>query len=190
METALGANLQHIVVENEATAKAAMYALKRENAGRATFFPLTSMRGQSPTPEMTQAAGYPGYVAVADALLTSDDRFRSVLSSLLGRTLVFDTIDHATAMAKALRYRVRVVTLDGQQINVGGSFTGGSTSQRGGAPSRAAEVRAHGGAEAAGRAGQRGGAGADPPAGRCPGGGGATRCQAGQARSAPCRSWK
>ena len=142
VETALGANLQHIVVENEATAKAAMYALKRENAGRATFFPLTSMRGQSPTPEMTQAAGYPGYVAVADALLTSDDRFRSVLSSLLGRTLVFDTIDHATAMAKALRYRVRVVTLDGQQINVGGSFTGGSTSQRGGALSRAAEVRA------------------------------------------------
>lgn len=141
VETALGANLQHIVVENEATAKAAMYALKRENAGRATFFPLTSMRGQNPTPEMTQAAGYPGYVAVADALLTCEDRFRAVLSSLLGRTVVFDTIDHATAMAKALRYRVRVVTLDGQQINVGGSFTGGSASQRGGALSRAAEVR-------------------------------------------------
>ena len=141
VETALGANLQHIVVENEATAKAAMYALKRENAGRATFFPLTSMHGQSQTPEMKQACGYPGYIAVADALLTCDDRFRAVLSSLLGRTLVFDTIDHATDMARDLRYRVRVVTLDGQQINVGGSFTGGSTSQKGGALSRAAEVR-------------------------------------------------
>lgn len=141
VETALGANLQHIVVENEATAKAAMYLLKRENAGRATFFPLTSMRAQNPTPEMTQAAGYPGYVAVADALLACEDKFRPVLSSLIGRTVIFDNIDHATAMAKALRYRVRVVTLDGQQINVGGSFTGGSTSQRGGALSRAAEVR-------------------------------------------------
>lgn len=126
---------------------------------------------------------------MADALLTCDDRFRSVLSSLLGRTLVFDTIDHATAMAKALRYRVRVVTLDGQQINVGGSFTGGSTSQRGGALSRAAEVRAL--TEEQKRLdGQVSEAEQelDPPAGRCPGGGGATRCQAGQARSAPCRS--
>lgn len=141
LETALGANLQYIVVEDEATAKAAMYALKRENAGRTTFFPLTSIRAQNPTPEMTQAAGYPGYVAVADALLRCDDRFRPILSYLVGRTVVFDNIDNATAMAKALRYRIRVVTLDGQQINMGGSFTGGSTSQRGGALSRAAEVR-------------------------------------------------
>ncbi len=141
VETALGQNLQHIVVEDEATAKAAMYALKRENAGRATFFPLTSMRPQTETDEMKRAAGYAGYIAVADTLVSSEDRFRDVVSSLLGRTVVFDNIDHATAMAKALRYRVRVVTLDGQQINVGGSFTGGSVGQKNGALSRAGEVK-------------------------------------------------
>ncbi len=141
VETALGANLQHIVVEDEATAKAAMYALKRENAGRATFFPLTSMRPQTETDEMKRAAGFPGYIAVADTLVSSDERFRNVISSLLGRTVIFDNIDHATAMAKALRYRVRVVTLDGQQINVGGSFTGGSVGQKNGALSRAGEIK-------------------------------------------------
>lgn len=141
VETALGANLQHIVVEDEATAKAAMYALKRGEAGRATFFPLTSMRGQSETDEMKRAAGFEGYIAVADTLVSSDDRFRQVVSSLLGRTVIFDNIDHATAMAKALRYRVRVVTLDGQQINVGGSFTGGSVGQKNGALSRAGEIK-------------------------------------------------
>lgn len=141
VETALGANLQHIVVEDEATAKAAMYCLKRGEAGRATFFPLTSMRPQTETPEMKQAAGFPGYVAVADTLLSCDDKFRNVVSSLLGRTVIFDTIDHATAMAKALRYRVRAVTLDGQQINVGGSFTGGSVNQKNSALSRAGEIK-------------------------------------------------
>ena len=141
VETALGANLQHIVVEDEATAKAAMYALKRGQAGRATFFPLTSMRGQTETPEMKQAAGFAGYVAVADSLVSCDDRFRNVVSSLLGRTVIFDNIDHATAMAKSLRYRVRVVTLDGQQINVGGSFTGGSVNQKNGVLTRAGEIK-------------------------------------------------
>ena len=141
LETALGANLQHIVVEDEATAKAAMYCLKRGEAGRATFFPLSSMRGQTETEEMRRAAGYPGYVAVADTLVTADEKFRSVISSLLGRTVVFDNIDHATAMAKDLRYRVRVVTLDGQQINVGGSFTGGSAAQKNGALARAGEAK-------------------------------------------------
>ncbi len=141
VETALGANLQNIVVENEATAKAAMYALKRENAGRATFFPLTSMRPQTETDEMRRAAGFAGYIAVADTLVSADSRFSEVISSLLGRTVVFDNIDNATAMAKSLRYRVRVVTLDGQQINVGGSFTGGSAARTGGALSRAAEMK-------------------------------------------------
>ncbi len=141
IEIALGANLQNIVVEDEATAKAAMYALKRGEAGRATFFPLTSMRPSSPTKEMTDASGFAGYVDVADRLVTSDTRFSGVLSSLLGRTVVFDNIDHATAMAKALHYRVRAVTLDGQQINVGGSFTGGSVRTGSGILSRAGEIK-------------------------------------------------
>ena len=141
VETALGSSLQNIVVQDEDTAKAAMYALKRANAGRTTFYPLSSIRGSVETNEMKQAAGYEGYIAVADTLVSCDDRYRDVLSFLLGRTLVFDTIDHANVMAKALRYRVRVVTLDGQQINVGGSFTGGSVGQKNGSLSRAAEIK-------------------------------------------------
>ncbi len=141
MEIALGANLQNIVVEDEATAKAAMFALKRGEAGRATFFPLTSMKASEPTREQSEAAGFEGYIGVADSLVASDAKFRNVLSSLLGRTLVFDNIDHATVMAKALRYRVRAVTLDGQLINVGGSFTGGSVRTGGSVLSRAGEIQ-------------------------------------------------
>ncbi len=141
VETALGASLQNIVVEDEETAKTAIYALKRANAGRTTFYPLTSMRPSTETDDMKRAAGFGGYVAVADTLVSCDERYRNVLSSLLGRTLVFDTIDNATVMAKALKYRVRVVTLDGQQINVGGSFTGGSTGRKNSSLSRAAEIK-------------------------------------------------
>ncbi len=140
IETALGANLQNIVVEDEETAKAAIYALKRGNAGRATFYPITSMRPSNPTEELKNAARYTGYLGTADALVGTDDRYRGVLSSLLGRTVIFDNIDHATAMAKATRYRVRAVTLDGQQINVGGSFTGGSAKRDSGILSRAGEI--------------------------------------------------
>ena len=141
IETALGQNLQNIVVEDENTAMAAMLCLKRGQAGRATFFPLTSMRAQSETPEMRDARGFAGYIGRADELCGSDAKFRTVISSLLGRTLVFDTIENATAMAKKLSYRVRTVTLDGQQINSGGSFTGGSVKQGGGMLSRADEIK-------------------------------------------------
>ncbi|MBQ7357294.1 MAG: chromosome segregation protein SMC [Clostridia bacterium] len=141
IEVALGANLQNIVVEDENTAKAAMYYLKRGQAGRATFFPLTSMKPSNETPEMRDARGFAGYIDTADNLCRRDSKFDAVISSLLGRTLVFDNIDNATAMAKALRYKVRVVTLDGQQINAGGSFTGGSVNQGGSALSRAEEMK-------------------------------------------------
>ncbi len=141
IEIALGANLQNILVEDEETAKAAMYCLKRGEAGRATFFPLTSMRPQTETPEMQKAAGFAGYVAVADTLVHCEEKFKGVVSYLLGRTLVFDNIDHAMAMAKAMKYRVRVVTLDGQQINAGGSFTGGSVNQKNSYLSRAHEIK-------------------------------------------------
>jgi len=141
IEIALGANLQNIVVEDEATAKAAMFALKKGEAGRATFFPLTSMKASATSKEMSDAAGFAGYIGVADSLVESDAKFRNVLSSLLGRTVVFDTVDHANVMAKALHYRVRAVTLDGQQINVGGSFTGGSVRTGGGILSRAGEIQ-------------------------------------------------
>ena len=141
VEIALGTNLQNIVVEDEATAKAAMYALKRGEAGRATFFPLTSMKASTPTKEMTDASGFEGYIGVADTLVATDAKFSSILSSLLGRTVVFDTIDHATVMARATGFRVRAVTLDGQLINVGGSFTGGSVRTGSGVLSRAGEIK-------------------------------------------------
>ena len=141
IETALAANLQHIVVEDESVAKAAMFALKKAEAGRATFFPLTSMKEQTVTPEMREAAGYAGYIAIADELVVSDAKFSKVLSHLLGRTVVFDTIDNATAMAKDLKYKVKAVTLDGQQINVGGSFTGGSVKNNANILGRAGEIK-------------------------------------------------
>ena len=141
IETALAANLQHIVVENEETAKAAMYALKRAEGGRATFFPITSMRPQGATHEMEESRAYKGFVSFADELVFCEDKFKDIVSSLLGRTVVFDNIENATEMAKALRYRVQVVTLDGQQIRVGGSFTGGSVKSSGGMLSRASEIK-------------------------------------------------
>ena len=141
VETALGPNLQHIVVEDESVAKAAMFALKKAEAGRATFFPCSSMKGQTVTPEMRDASGYRGYIAVADELVTADGKFSQILSGLLGRTVVFDNIDNATAMAKDLKYKVKAVTLDGQQINVGGSFTGGSSKQKGNILGRAGEIK-------------------------------------------------
>ena len=141
VETALGSALQNIVVEDDDTAKAAIYALKRANAGRTTFYPLSAINGSNESNEMRQAAGFAGYIGVADTLVTCDARYRNVLSFLLGRTLVFDNIDNATIMSKALHRRVRVVTLDGQLLNVGGSYTGGSVGQKNGSLSRAAEIR-------------------------------------------------
>ena len=141
IETALGPNIQHIVVEDESVAKAAMFALKKAEAGRATFFPLSSMRGQRPTEEMREASGFAGYIAVADELVGSESKFSEILSGLLGRTLVFDTIDNANAMARRVGYKVKAVTLDGQQINVGGSFTGGSVKQKANILGRAGEIK-------------------------------------------------
>ncbi len=140
IETALGANLQNIVVEDESVAKAAMYTLKKAEAGRATFFPLSSMRPSTLTHELSRAAEFEGFVAYGDKLVTSEGRFDNIISNLLGRTVIFDKIDNAINMAKALKFSVRAVTLDGQQLNVGGSFTGGSIKQKGGILGRAGEI--------------------------------------------------
>jgi chromosome segregation protein len=99
------------------------------------------MRGQKPTPEMKEASAYAGYIAVADELVECNGKFREIVSGLLGRTLIFDNIDNATAAAKRLGYKIRAVTLDGQQINVGGSFTGGSVKQKGNILGRAGEIK-------------------------------------------------
>lgn len=140
IEIALGAGLQNIVVEDEHAAKAAIAALKRAGAGRATFCPITSVRGQSRTRELEGAARAAGFVGFADELVRCDDRYRGVVSFQLGRTAVFDNIDSATNAAKASGWKIRAVTLDGQQINAGGSFTGGSVKQGSGMLTRSSEI--------------------------------------------------
>ena len=141
IETSLGAGLQHIVVDNENTAKACILALKNAKAGRATFYPISSVSGQNPTQEMINAKKYKGYIGVANELIKFKPEFAEIFSSLLGRTVIFDNIDNATAMAKEQNYKIKVVTLDGQQINVGGSFTGGSVKHEGTVLSRSNDIK-------------------------------------------------
>ncbi len=136
IETALGASLQNIVVESEETAKAAIYALKSANAGRATFYPITAIKSASETDEIRESAKMAGYVGRADTLVESDKAYRGIIEWLLLRTVVFDNIDNASEAAKKLRYKVKIVTLDGQVINAGGAFTGGSAKRDSGILSR------------------------------------------------------
>ena len=140
IETALGASLQNIVVDNEDTAKAAIGALKSANAGRATFYPISAIRSASETDEIRAAQGMVGYVGRADRLVNSESEYRSVIEWLLLRTLVFDNIDNAARAAKQLRYKVKIVTLDGQVINAGGAFTGGSAKRDSGILSRLSTI--------------------------------------------------
>ncbi len=136
IETALGASLQNIVVDNEDTAKAAMGSLKRAGAGRATFYPVSAIKSASETPEIRDAKQVSGFIGRADTLVKSESKYRSIVEWLLLRTLVFDNIDSASAAAKKLNYKVKIVTLDGQVINAGGSFTGGSAKRDSGILSR------------------------------------------------------
>ena len=141
IETSLGAGLQHIVVDDESTAKACIMALKNAKAGRATFYPVSSVSGQKPTVEMINAKKYKGYIGIADELITFKPEFANIFSSLLGRTVIFDNIDNAAEMAKEQNYKIKVVTLDGQQVNVGGSFTGGSVKHEGTVLSRSNDIK-------------------------------------------------
>ena len=140
IETALGSSLQNIVVDNEDVAKSAMYALKRANAGRATFYPISAIRSYSETDEIRESKKFEGYVGRADTLVQSNGEYRAIIEWLLLRTVVFDNIENATVAAKKLRYRVKIVTLDGQLIGVGGAFTGGSSKRDSGILSRLTEI--------------------------------------------------
>ena len=134
--------MQNIVVDDEGTAKAAMYALKSANAGRATFYPITAIRPASETDEIRKAKSFEGFVGRADTLVATEDKYRSIIEFLLLRTVVFDNIDNASVAAKKLNYKVKLVTLDGQVINAGGSFTGGSAKKDSGILSRLTEIAA------------------------------------------------
>jgi chromosome segregation protein len=140
LETALGASLQNIVVDSEDTAKLAINHLKRANAGRATFYPISAIKSGSETDEIKRAKDFSGYIGRADTLVGSDDKYRSIIEWLLIRTLVFDNIDNAAICAKKLNYKVKIVTLDGQVINAGGAFTGGSAKRDSGILSRISTI--------------------------------------------------
>ncbi len=129
IETSLGANIQHVVVDNEETAKAAINELKTARAGKATFYPVSAIKSQTETEEIRQISACRGYIARADELVECDSKFKEILGWLLTRTVIFDNLDNASAAAKATKYRVKIVTLDGQVINAGGSYTGGSVRQ-------------------------------------------------------------
>lgn len=140
VEIALGSAIQNIVVQDEGAAKRAIMHLKEKGAGRATFLPLTNIRS-NPIKENDMAARG-GYVGLASELVQCDDRYREVVASLLGRTVVTEDIDAATAIAKAYGYRYRAVTLDGQVVNAGGSLTGGSVNKNASILSRRGEIDA------------------------------------------------
>ena len=141
IECSLGSALQNIVVEDEEAAKAAMYALKNAGAGRTTFLPVATVR-PSYLQEADRLKGMKGFEGIASDLVSSDKKFTDICKNLLGRTAVFDNIDNAVACARALGYKIRIVTLDGQQINAGGSFTGGSGIKDSGILSRGREIEA------------------------------------------------
>ena len=139
IETALGGAMQNIVVDREEDGKAVIQYLKRRDGGRATILPLSSIR-----PYDLREAGSlqrePGFVGVADQLVKFDPKYRNVFSNLLGRVVVMEDLDAAIAAARKYGYKFRIVTLDGQVLNPGGSMTGGSASRSAGILSRANEL--------------------------------------------------
>ena len=134
IETALGGALQNIVVENEAAAKAGIALLRSENAGRATFLPLDTVQ-----PSFFRG-NLSGSARLASSLVKADPRYANIVSNLLGRIVVVDDINEASRVARELGYHNKVVTLDGQVINAGGSFTGGSVQRSAGLFTRKQEM--------------------------------------------------
>ncbi|MBR3704670.1 MAG: chromosome segregation protein SMC, partial [Oscillospiraceae bacterium] len=138
LEIALGAGMQNIVVDNEENAKSAINYLKQRDAGRATFLPLSAIRGNELTERGLEQEQ--GFVGLASRLAEYDAKYENIFRDLLGRTVIVEDMDCAVAMARKYQQRFRIVTLDGQIVNRGGSMTGGSVSQSAGILSRANEL--------------------------------------------------
>ncbi len=136
IETALGFAAQNIVVQDESAARAAIALLKQERAGRATFLPLDTVR-----PSHFDRARVPEGASLASDLVEADPKYANIVSNLLGRVLVVEELGAAGRAAKSLDYRYRVVTMDGQVVNAGGSFTGGSASRSAGLFTRRTEIK-------------------------------------------------
>lgn len=124
-EIALGSMISNLVVDTSETAQTIISWLKKRHAGRTTFYPLDSMSGY-PVREILQAAREPGICGIAASLFEHDEKISGIMQSILGRILIAEDMDAARRTAKKYRYRFRIVTLDGQVVNAGGSMTGGS----------------------------------------------------------------
>ena len=138
IEIALGAAMQQIVVGTEQDGKAAINHLKRTGAGRATFLPLNTIQGRQL--QETGLENCRGFVGVASNLVTTDRQYQGIVDNLLGRTVIVQDMDAAIAMSQKYKNRFKIVTLDGQVINAGGSMTGGSVNKDAGILSRANEL--------------------------------------------------
>lgn len=138
IEIALGPAMQNIVVDTEQDAKRAIQLLKQRDSGRATFLPLSTIRGR--TLQEQGLEDCPGFVGLAGELCRCEPEYKGILESLLGRIAVAEDLDSAVAMARRFGYRFRIVTLDGQVVNAGGSLTGGSLNRNAGLLSRTSEI--------------------------------------------------
>ena len=138
IEIALGGAMQQIVVDSESDGKAAIAFLKRTGGGRATFLPIASIQGKSL--QESGLEGCRGYVGIASELVRSQQQYRGIVENLLGRTVIVRDIDAAIMMAQKYKNRFKIVTLDGQVMNPGGSMTGGSVNKEAGILSRANEL--------------------------------------------------
>ena len=136
IEIALGYASQNIVVENEAAAKRGIEYLKNSRGGRATFLPLDTVKPANFNEKL------PDWAQTADSVIKADSKYKNIISSLLGRTIIVDDINSASSLAKKLNYRYRIVTMDGQVVNAGGSFTGGSVAKSAGLFTRKTEIEA------------------------------------------------
>ncbi len=138
VETALGAAMQNIVTETEEDAKRAIAFLKQNDGGRATFLPVNTIKGKELNEKGLE--GRNGFVGIACDLCSCKDEYKNILSSLLGRIVVAENLNSAVNIAKSYNYRFKIVTLDGQVVNAGGSLTGGSLGRKSGLLSRTAEI--------------------------------------------------
>lgn len=140
IETALGAAVQFVVVNTEEDAKQAIRYLKNQRGGRATFLPISAIRPRELKEQGIES--HPGYIGIASDLVRADAKYENIVRAQLGRTVVVDDMDSAIALGRKTRNRFKIVTLDGQTINAGGSMTGGSRTRNAGILSRAGEIEA------------------------------------------------
>ena len=140
IESALGGAMQNIIVQSEEDAKAAISFLRKTGGGRATFLPISSVKGKT-LDNVRDVSKCEGFLGIASDLITFDKKYSGIFESLLGRVVVVDNIDNAIAMSKKFGYRFKTVTLEGDVLNAGGSISGGSVNRQSGFLSRASEIK-------------------------------------------------